>query len=246
MASRLSQPEFFQKPYSSTPLPAATCFCCFKVQPGLIAQLVGNASHLGVCYLPSTSLHSLGRRRITTFLFVLLEENSLLRTVLVSLAVSCYIQARLVHSQWRTVFVFHKAVGKKNGGPKADPPTTLLQRATQPNARALELKSARADRVPRTLKLRSNPSASHRPEKAVGGARARTRWNDHRVARTGRAARSCPASGSAALLRELPRTQFPWGLNMAPRGETLEVCVSAHCPIGTCQSLHLSALQSLT
>lgn len=66
MASRLSQPEFFQKPYSSTPLPAATCFCCFKVQPGLIAQLVGNASHLGVCCLPSTSLHSLGRRRITT------------------------------------------------------------------------------------------------------------------------------------------------------------------------------------
>lgn len=78
-----------------------------------------------------------------------------------------------MHSQWRTVFVFHKAVGKKNGGPKANPPTTLLQRATQPNARALELKSARADRVSRTLKLRSNPSASLRPEKAVGGARAR-------------------------------------------------------------------------
>ncbi|KAK7803030.1 hypothetical protein U0070_010590, partial [Myodes glareolus] len=63
------------------------------------------------------------------------------------------------------------------------------------------------------------------PEKAVGGERARarahTRWNDHRVARTGRAARSCPASGSATLLRELPRTQFPWGLNMAPRDKRL-------------------------
>lgn len=88
---------------------------------------------------------------------------------------------------------------------------------------------------------------THRPPKhqrrrLAASARARapaTRWNDHRVARTGRAARSCPASGSATLLRELPRTQFPWGLNMAPRGETPEVCVSAHCPIGTCQSLHL-------
>lgn len=37
MAGRLSQLEFFQKPYSSTALPAATCSCCFKVQPGLTA-----------------------------------------------------------------------------------------------------------------------------------------------------------------------------------------------------------------
>lgn len=68
-------------------------------------------------------------------------------------------------------FVFHKAVGRKNGGPKADPPTTLLHRATQPNARALEIEGARAARVSWTLKLRTNPSASHRPEQAVGGER---------------------------------------------------------------------------
>lgn len=37
-----------------------------------------------------------------------------------------------------------------------------------------------------------------------------------------------PASGGASLLGERlqPRTQFPWGLKMAPRGEVLEVCES--------------------
>ncbi|XP_060242558.1 transmembrane protein 216 isoform X2 [Meriones unguiculatus] len=30
-----------------------------------------------------------------------------------------------------------------------------------------------------------------------------------------------PASGSTTLLRELPRTQFPWGLDMAPRDKRL-------------------------
>lgn len=139
MASRLSQPEFFQKPYSSTPLPAATCFCRFKVQPGLIAQLVGNASHLGVCCLPSTSLHFLGRRRITT-VFICTPRRELPTSD--GFGVSSSILLHPGKASAFTVaygFVFHKAVGKKNGGPKADPPTTLLHRATQPNARALEL-----------------------------------------------------------------------------------------------------------
>ncbi|XP_046301561.1 transmembrane protein 216 isoform X2 [Marmota monax] len=49
----------------------------------------------------------------------------------------------------------------------------------------------------------------------------------HRVPQVGRGARSwaapSPASGSVSLLWErlLPRTQFPWGLKMAPRGNRL-------------------------
>lgn len=64
MAGRLSQPELFQKPYSSTPLAAATVLAASRCNQS--SQLVGKASHLGVCCLPSTSLHFLGRRRITT------------------------------------------------------------------------------------------------------------------------------------------------------------------------------------
>lgn len=170
------------------------------------------------------------------------RKGPLLPTVLVSSAVSRYANlpsapGKPSARQRHKAFVFHKARGKKNGGPRADPSITLPHRATQAH------RQGAGDRVRELLRSpgfsgfvqNRHPrrdyswrlAASALP-RACAAAGVIIEW--HGQAERPAPVAQCPASGSATLLQELPRTQFPWGLNMAPRGETPEVCVSAPVP----------------